>query len=304
VSDKLLDKKKIDPSDSRQVFTEISLRVHCCRYWMLEEWECINMSFPFWRLYYNSIGNARVAFNNTIHEISSDKIIIIPPNTPFAASLKGDFRNNNKESIVGKKILEISELDGLDKQKNADHLFIHFNLGLIADTLKPGIYVFENSPVRKAILSKIITDLLRDQSNIELITTFAIHALIMNLVGSMNPELWSYSTVDNRILATMHFIDNNIESKLENADLARLSNMANNSFSRLFHQQTRMTVREYIRKRRVEHACNLLHHSNEGIKTIATNCGFYDRHHFTRVFKELMSVSPGYYKKYHTIDEI
>jgi AraC-type DNA-binding domain-containing proteins len=302
MTDKLLEKRKIDPSESKQSFTDVSIRVHCCRYWILEEWECINMAFPFWRLYHNTKGNAMVTFNDTIHVLTAEKFIIIPPNTPFATCLKGSFQVPHKESIVGERILNLSELNDLEKQNKADHLFIHFNLGLIADTIKPGIYVLENTSELEKITLKIKKNIIRDSITTDMVTTMAIHTLILNLLSSLSPDLWSHQSIDHRVLMVMNYIEKNLGQKLNNAELAFKANMAKNSFARLFHKNTQLSLQEYIRKRRVECACNLMHHSGDSIELIALNCGFVDRHHFSRVFKKIMNITPAYYKKFHTIE--
>ncbi len=302
MNDSQLEKKKIDPSESRQVFTDLSIRVHCCRYWILEEWECMNMAFPFWRIYYNTVGHATVAYNETVQVLTADKYIIIPPNTPFAASLKGNTRKPQKESIVGKRIVHLTELDGMDKQNKADHLFIHFNLGLVADNIKPGIYIFESNDQLEQLTNTIKSNIIRDNLTIDLSTTIAIHTLILKLTGSIIPNNWNRRNFDQRILIVLNYIEKNLSLKLTNEELANRAHMARNSFARLFHENIQLSVQEYIRKRRVEHACSYMHHSTDSIEMIALNCGFVDRHHFSRVFKNIMNVTPAYYKKYHTID--
>lgn len=49
MSENVLTKKKIDPSENKQSFLNIPITIHCCRYWMFQEWEFTNMAFPFWR---------------------------------------------------------------------------------------------------------------------------------------------------------------------------------------------------------------------------------------------------------------
>jgi AraC-like DNA-binding protein len=302
MNDRFLEQRKIDPSEKKQIITDINIRVHCCRYWLLEEWECRNMAFPFWRIYYNTTGNAKVAYHDNIQILTVEKIVVIPPNTPFAASLTGNFHNQLKESIVGKRIQDMAEVEEANTLNKADHLFIHFNLGLIADIVKPGIYAFTISHELKKQIFKIITSVTKNDSQIDLETIIAIHSVIANLISIMDIELWGNQSIDSRVLAAMNFIEKNLTQKLDNAFLASQANMAKNSFSRLFHANVQLSLQEYIRKRRIEFACNLMHHSNDSIEMIAMKSGFFDRHHFSKVFKGMMNVTPAYYKEKHTIN--
>ena len=53
----------------------------------------------------------------------------------------------------------------------------------------------------------------------------------------------------------------------------------------------------YINARRIEEACILLDHGEDALEEIAERLGFYDRHHFSKVFKKYRGVSPATYRK-------
>jgi transcriptional regulator GlxA family with amidase domain len=44
-----------------------------------------------------------------------------------------------------------------------------------------------------------------------------------------------------------------------------------------------------------------MHHTSDSVDSIAMNCGFVDRQHFSKVFKQVMNISPAVYKKRHTL---
>jgi len=67
--------------------------------------------------------------------------------------------------------------------------------------------------------------------------------------------------------------------------------------SREFHRYNRCTVGELIRCRRVEHACDLLAHSDMSLAEIALACGFSDQSHFSMMFKRHMGITPSKYRK-------
>jgi len=67
--------------------------------------------------------------------------------------------------------------------------------------------------------------------------------------------------------------------------------------SREFHRYNRCTVGELIRRRRVEHACHLLIHSNISLAEIALACCFSDQSHFSMMFKRQMGITPSKFRK-------
>jgi AraC family transcriptional regulator len=67
--------------------------------------------------------------------------------------------------------------------------------------------------------------------------------------------------------------------------------------SRQFHKHYRMTVGDYIRKRRVDHASELLARSQLSLAEIASACGFSDQSHFCSLFKKHAGMTPAKFRK-------
>jgi AraC-like DNA-binding protein len=66
---------------------------------------------------------------------------------------------------------------------------------------------------------------------------------------------------------------------------------------RLFRANAGMSPQLYSRIRRIEKACILLHYSDLDIKEIASETGFCDRFHFSRVFKKMRKVGPSEFRR-------
>ena len=290
------EKLKNDPSEIKQEFSNVNIKLLCCRYWVLQEWQCMNFSAPFWRIYHNHINGATVYFNGEITHLNQNNIVIIPPNTAFSTKI-GERRGNNlNENIQGRKIEKTDKLEEMKAQGKIDHLFIHFSLGFPLDFAKSGIYNLANS----LVLQQLIDDIQIACSNdihFSLMECLKIKQLINNCLLNVGEKIWQVNTIDSRIFTAMQTIEKKFNHNISNADLANAANMATNSFSRLFKTCTGFSVQQYIAKTKIEVACNLMHHSNQTIDEIAYNCGFYDRHHFSKIFKKLMKVNPSYYMK-------
>jgi AraC-like DNA-binding protein len=291
----LSDNKKYDPWEAKQSIAELRIFIHCSRYWMLSEWECDNMSFPFWRLYHSETGGSFVYFNGREFELTKEKIILIPPNTSFSSYIKKQ-NGEHEESIIGKVIKTTSEVNILKNKGLCDQLFVHFNMGFPYDKFKAGIYEIDLNDFWKNRINDVKIKLLDSPNDINIHLSIKINSLIISSLQSFNEELWCFPVIDKRILKTIDFIDKNIDNELSNEQLSNIAHLAVNSFARLFKLSMECTVHKYIQQRRIEHAIMILHHSNKEIEDIALECGFYDRHHFSKIFKKQTGIPPAKYR--------
>jgi AraC family transcriptional regulator len=66
--------------------------------------------------------------------------------------------------------------------------------------------------------------------------------------------------------------------------------------SREFRKHYQSTIGEFIRKRRIEHACKLLANSETALSEIALACGFSDQSHFCAMFKCHTGLTPAKFR--------
>lgn len=294
--EKVTERRKLDPSEIRQAFNDVSIKLLCCRYWVLEEWECSDLSVPFWRIYHNNIAGAKILFNNTITELQENIIVIIPPNTSFSTELKKENHHQSYESISGRKFAKKDTLTSIEQKHKVDHLFIHFSLGFPLDFVKTGINILPCNEATLTIIKEIQNSCSED-TNFNFSECLRINQLISYCLLQLQNNIWKFGTIDQRIFTAMKFIEKHFNERIVNEELADKANMAINSFARLFKTSTGISVQQYIIKTKIEVACNLMHHSNKTIDEIAYDCGFSDRHHFAKLFKKAMNINPAYYKK-------
>ncbi len=89
------------------------------------------------------------------------------------------------------------------------------------------------------------------------------------------------------------------ESYLQAPGLAHLAAIAGVHpvhLSREFHRRYHMTIGEFIRKRRIEHASELLSNSELSMTEIASTCGFSDQSHFCALFKKYSGMTPAKFR--------
>jgi AraC family transcriptional regulator len=80
------------------------------------------------------------------------------------------------------------------------------------------------------------------------------------------------------------------------ADLASIGGVHPVHLSREFRKRYRVTIGEYVRKRRIEHASGLLSNSGMPMAEIASTCGFSDQSHFCALFKKYSGMTPAKFR--------
>jgi AraC family transcriptional regulator len=80
------------------------------------------------------------------------------------------------------------------------------------------------------------------------------------------------------------------------ADLAAVGGVHPVHLSREFRKRYGITIGEYIRKRRIEHASGLLSNSGMPMAEIVSQCGFSDQSHFCALFKKYSGMTPAKFR--------
>ena len=93
------------------------------------------------------------------------------------------------------------------------------------------------------------------------------------------------------------FIDANLDGDISVMQLASACRLSSHHFSRAFRRSTGMPSHQWLLQRRVDKARHLLRRSKLPLSEVAVVCGFAHQSHFTRVFKRLVGVSPGKWRR-------
>lgn len=284
-----------DPSTNKQTFTDIELKILCCRYWSLDAWDCHDLAFPFWRIYWNKNSGGVLNFNQSEYKMTPDKIYIIPPFTSFSTSFEKNKKYNKGVNVLGRHLNEHDD-DSVRSENSLLHLFIHFNLGVPFDNVYPGIFAVDMTESLKEKFTYLTSRLKKENTYFYVTYTLMLQSLIKQILSNIGPELFKTLSLDYRILKIIRYIENNITENFTNSNLASEANMATNSFSRLFKDKMNITLHTFIVNRKISQACKLLLHTNQSIEDVSYSLGFSDRHHFSRVFKKVTGITPSLYK--------
>ena len=92
-------------------------------------------------------------------------------------------------------------------------------------------------------------------------------------------------------------IELDIAADLSLKVLAKESNVSPNYFSALFKKETGETLTEYVNRKRIEYAKNLLRGTSLQVQTVAQHSGILDLHYFCRLFKKHTGKTPLEYRE-------
>lgn len=103
----------------------------------------------------------------------------------------------------------------------------------------------------------------------------------------------NYSLLVQKVITC---IDTDITADLSLKTQAKLLNVNPSYLSTLFKKETGVTLTDYVNKKRVEKAKQLLTEGHTQIQTVAQNCGILDVNYFTKIFKKYAGTTPKEYK--------
>ncbi len=93
------------------------------------------------------------------------------------------------------------------------------------------------------------------------------------------------------------YIKAHIDKRITTTELAKLSNLSQYHFIRMFKRTTQQTPSQYIKTIKMNKAKELLLEKNHSIISIGLEVGFDNPSHFSQVFKTLFGMTPTHYKR-------
>lgn len=131
---------------------------------------------------------------------------------------------------------------------------------------------------------------------------------ILSCVAIMN-ICAEYISLSNRLNLTDKNLAHEIKKYINQnyAERITLDSLSNRFFyskttiMNSFKSAYGMSVNQYLQDTRLNHAQQLLEHSDDSIHTVSEKCGFLDQNYFSKVFSKKYGVTPSSYQKNSTI---
>lgn len=98
------------------------------------------------------------------------------------------------------------------------------------------------------------------------------------------------------------YIEQNLEQPIRSPHLIALTGLSTGHFFRSFKETFGVAPFAYIARLRVERAKHLMTTTDRSICQIALDCGLCDQSHLTRVFRQLVGMTPGEWRRIYACD--
>ncbi len=124
----------------------------------------------------------------------------------------------------------------------------------------------------------------------------SIHREVIDeYVHTMN-RLHNDKVLPKQVITCIDYIYDNLHSKITLDDLADITGLSAPYLSKLFHREMGVTIKQYILRKKVEAAENLLKFSDYPCSAISQYLGFGTESHFISVFKSCTKTTPKEYR--------
>jgi AraC family transcriptional regulator len=93
------------------------------------------------------------------------------------------------------------------------------------------------------------------------------------------------------------YVEEHLDTSIRNSDLAQVARLSPFHFNVAFRKSVGDSPHEYIIRRRMERAQELMLSTDASLSDIAATCGLADQAHFTRLFRKVVGESPGAWRR-------
>lgn len=266
------------------------------------EWNYRNVSNPYSRIYYITAGSGSIRHHGQEYELIPGHLYLIPCYTTVDMFCSESFTHYyvhfTSRLQTGLDLFSIFECNY--QTSISGTLITPSMFGRLLD-LNPNKKLTErnaNAPIYKQVLEQTLR-LDREKSPGNIFETNAIMQLLLSVFFTDD----SYPKVVNtlhglkRFEKILTYVQNHIDSPMTIPQLAKMANLNPTYFSNLFSQLIGTSPLQYINKRRMEKAQELLLGTDETLYEIAHQIGINDEYYFSRLFKKHVGISPNHYRK-------
>ncbi|WP_343615705.1 AraC family transcriptional regulator [Flavobacterium sp.] len=264
-----------------------------------DKWNYYNVISPYYRLYYIDEGTGFVSDSSQQLKLEPGCLYLIPSFTTC---------NLNCDHYLSQYFIQFFEdsADGISLFGNNRRILkctaSQIDILLIKKMLKSnpgrGINRSDNPKIyeREAYYKEY-----RSLNNvIKPHVQFENQGIILQLISrflSAGFKVSPQRIIPSKIADTMSYIQLNIHQNITILELAARVNQNQDYFSKQFLIHTGMRPLRYIHEKKIERAQYLIATTNKTFLEITIDTGFSNLAHFSKIFKQIVSLTPGEYRK-------
>ncbi len=283
----------------KSTFTHSFSLLHIDYVKLNHEWSFSNVISPYYRLYYIDEGIGSISDNSGQVILEPGYLYLIPSfticNLKCEKYLSQYFIQFFEESPDGISLFNqnrnVIKLNATETDITLIKLMLQNNPGRgINRSNNPKAYEKEAFYKEYQSLNNELNPNLKFQNQGILLL------LISSFLNTKSFKQNAPQSTPSKILDTMSYIQIHIAENLTVTELAQRVNQSKDYFSKQFLIHTGQRPLNYIHEKKIERAQYLIATTNKTFLEIALNTGFISLPHFSRIFKQIVSLTPGEYR--------
>lgn len=234
-------------------------------------------------------GEMNAVVDGVEYRILAGEVMIIPAGCTHSLSMGP---GNERELIL-------FEMNGVFSLKE---------FGAFRQLLSRPVYLMTGHPVREQA-QKTLLEIVRIYHTGELLRNLHCYALLLEMYAALGEDYLKNNATRaelntlNRQLSgedafnrALDYVEENYMEDVTLDSLAAYAGFSRYTLSRMFRQHTGSTFTQYLNKRRVNMAADLLSGTKVPVTQVALQCGFNSIATFNRVFREVRGCTPTQYR--------
>lgn len=255
------------------------------------DWNWKNTSSPFTRIYYVNEGHARIRFRHFVQDLRPQHMYLIPPFTLhdcecseyFSHFYVHVYENQKGKSSLLEDFIFPTEIAAGTLELQLLERLLEIQPDRELKQYDPKVY---DNPSN---LMQSIAEETQQRDYVVLETNGILSQLVSRFFRYAVPKT---ETKDERIGRTLKYIRKHIDSPIKIGELAKLCNLSDDHFIRLFKKELNCTPIQYINRKKIEKAQLMLVIENVPIKDIAYYLSFEHISYFNKLFKSITGNTP------------
>ncbi|OGV50623.1 MAG: hypothetical protein A2017_06885 [Lentisphaerae bacterium GWF2_44_16] len=261
----------------KEILSNLKIWIHKVDYTVCgKSWNFRNINSPFARFYYLEYGEGEVEHSGKVFKLRPGYAYFLPSREPLHLSCSSEH----------------------------GQYYIHFNAEIlngidIFQFLHPAhqVKVKDNEYIKK-LLKNLLEKYYKTETS-DILESQGIMRILVSLFFSEITETQSSQKIAAvvRFKKALHYIEEHFTEDITLTQLADLMHLQPTYFSNLFCSYFSIPPMQYITRKRIEKAQNLLISSEYSVNEIAARTGYEDVFYFSRLFRKYSGSSPKHYRK-------
>ncbi|QEM11713.1 AraC family transcriptional regulator [Mucilaginibacter rubeus] len=126
---------------------------------------------------------------------------------------------------------------------------------------------------------------------------FCLQHLISTFLYPQHEDKEKEIPVENSIQQAIDIMKSNLHLKLSLEEIAVKVNLSTSYFATFFKKRQGISPIDYFINMKMQRACELLRDQNNKVREVASDIGYEDPYYFSRIFKNVVGLSPAQYRK-------